>query len=238
MDEKRVRTAPEIATRTEGAPTTDVAGPKEVAERTEDAVRVAGTGQPHPSASVSPAVRQQVHLWVEQFGAGLVRYARAAVGDEELALDLVQETLLSASKAFHSFEGRSSPRAWLTTILRNKIRDYGRKKREVGEGVLAPPPDSSGSFSLGSFAAIRRGNSWDDSPEQTARQHEFFEVLTGCLAKLPATTRAAFLMREVEELELAEIAQELGITEGNLRVMLYRARAALRQCLSANWFTE
>ncbi len=57
-----------------------------------------------------------------------------------------------------------------------------------------------------------------------------------CLDKLPPNTARVFMMREVMELDGAEICKELRITSTNLWVILYRARVALRQCLEQNWF--
>ena len=63
-------------------------------------------------------------------------------------------------------------------------------------------------------------------------------VMELCLERLPPNTARAFMMREVMELETAEICKELAITANNLWVILYRARMALRLCLEQNWFMD
>ena len=59
--------------------------------------------------------------WISEYGDFLYSFARSRVADQETAEDLVQETLLSAWRSKDRFEGRSSERTWLVSILRNKI---------------------------------------------------------------------------------------------------------------------
>ena len=65
--------------------------------------------------------------WVDDHGDCLYRYALLRVRKEELAEDLVQETLLIAVRTHEKFGGRSTERSWLVGILKNKICDYFRK---------------------------------------------------------------------------------------------------------------
>ena len=76
---------------------------------------------------------------------------------------------------------------------------------------------------------------WPD-PDASLEQSQFFAVLEQCLGRLPAKTAQAFLMREHMGCETGEICKELGLTATHCWVLLYRARAALRECLQANWF--
>src|SRR5215471_2793235 len=70
--------------------------------------------------------------WVQEHGDALFGFAVVRVRDRAAAQDLVQETLLAAIKAKERFAGRSSERAWLFGILRNKLTDYYRlQAREV-----------------------------------------------------------------------------------------------------------
>ena len=56
--------------------------------------------------------------------------------------------------------------------------------------------------------------------------------------RLPAKSAQAFLMREHLGCETGEICKELGVTATHCWVLPYRARAALRECLQANWFQK
>ena len=65
---------------------------------------------------------------------------------------------------------------------------------------------------------------------------EFHAVLDGCLGGLPRSLARAFVLRELEEVEAAELCELLGLSPGNLRVRLHRARLLLRECLEKKWF--
>src|SRR6516165_4455181 len=78
--------------------------------------------------------------WVDQHGDALYRFALARVSDPELAADLVQETFLEALRGRASFQGKSSPRTWLTAILKYKIIDEFRRSRRL------PRKDEESSF--------------------------------------------------------------------------------------------
>jgi RNA polymerase sigma factor (sigma-70 family) len=65
---------------------------------------------------------------------------------------------------------------------------------------------------------------------------ELWQTFRDCLSKLPARVSDVFMLREMEEMETAQICQALRISQNNLWVMLHRARMALRECLGLNWF--
>jgi RNA polymerase sigma-70 factor (ECF subfamily) len=58
------------------------------------------------------------------------------------------------------------------------------------------------------------------------------------LAKLPQRVADVFMLREMDEMETAQICDTLKVSPNNLWVMLHRARMALRECLEVNWFKE
>src|SRR5271169_5925000 len=85
--------------------------------------------------------------WVEEHGDVLFGFAMARVRDRSAAQDLVQETFLAALLARANFAGRSSERAWLFGILRNKLVDYYRLKgREALLTEGDPPGLEEGKF--------------------------------------------------------------------------------------------
>jgi len=171
--------------------------------------------------------------------AYLLRVARLSLRDADLAEDVVQETLVAALAGRDRFSGRSSVRTWLTGILKHKIIDAIRQKQR--RPIVAA--DFAEEADLEAFDPLFTDNGaweappadWGD-PENALARHEFMEVLTRCLERLPPTTARVFMMREIHELESDEICKELTITANNLWVILYRARMALRQCLEQNWF--
>lgn len=171
----------------------------------------------------------------------LLRIARLQLRDDDTAQDVVQETMLAAL-AGSGHSGRSSLRTWLTGILKHKIVDAIRRRQREPIAVAAFG-NADDDLDVDDLDALfdRDGgwasppSDWGD-PEQALERAQFFEILEQCLDKLPAKTARVFVMREVLDLETAEICKELAISANNLWVILFRARTMLRLCLDQHWF--
>jgi RNA polymerase sigma-70 factor (ECF subfamily) len=170
----------------------------------------------------------------------LLRVAVLQLRDNDLAEDIVQDTLVAALQGAEGFSGRSSLKTWLTGILKHKIVDAIRRKgREPAFSTLEEETQIDDLDAL-----FDESGHWDNppadwgDPESQLSRSQFFDVMQLCLEKLPPNTARVFMMREVMELESDEICKELSITSTNLWVILYRARMALRQCLEQNWFAQ
>jgi RNA polymerase sigma-70 factor (ECF subfamily) len=159
------------------------------------------------------------------------------VRNEGLAEDVVSETLLAILENPGQFEGRSSLRTYATGVLKFKIIDVLRKR---GREVAIEPLDEQ-TLDEAMDALFRADGHWVEppawqQPESSLEQTQFFEVLQNCVDALPARLGRIFMMREWLEAETTEICTELGITENNCNVMLYRAHMQLRSCLDTRWF--
>jgi len=186
-----------------------------------------------------PAPREDASGWLEQHGDALYGYARARVGARELAEDLVQETLLAALQSQDRFASRSSVRTWLFSILRHKIVDLYRRggagRQSAGNGEPLASQKSEHEFFTGAGFWQNAPSSWK-TPEEAFLDDEFWSVLDGCLGDLPRSLARAFMLRELEHLDVEELCKILGLTPGNLRVRMHRARLLLRDCLEKRWF--
>jgi len=171
---------------------------------------------------------------VERERPYLLRYASLQLRDAQAAEDAVQETLLAALAGESGFGQRASLRTWLTGILKHKIIDAIRKlSREApaaGEDEFDALFDERGHW-------IEMPGAWSD-PDAALDQKRFFAALELCLSRLPEKTAQTFMMREHMGLETDEICKELAITATHCWVLLYRARMALRECLTKEWFGE
>lgn len=178
---------------------------------------------------------------IESHRSYLLRVAQLQLRDRDAAEDTVQDTMVAALAGREGFTGRSTVKTWLTGILKHKIIDAIRRRQREPLATAALDEE----LDVDDFDALFANNGaweappadWGD-PETALDRRQFFEILELCLAKLPANTARVFMMREVLELESAEICKELSITPNNLWVILYRARMALRQCLERNWFAS
>lgn len=178
--------------------------------------------------------------WLQEYGDSLYRYALMQLKNQAAAEDVVQDALLSAYRAREQFQGKSSIKTWLTTILRNKIIDHVRKgKRDPISGSDMLEEDKTISSSFSSTGIWSKWlNSWTSSPEKLVEQQAFITQLTACLTALPSNLRQVFILRIVDNLETEEICEQLNISQNNVWVILYRSRMRLRECLEKNWFNQ
>ena len=178
--------------------------------------------------------------WIDQHADFLYRYALMRVRHPEVAEDLVQETLFAALRTYANFRGSSSERSWLCGILKNKICDHFRKlAHEVSFTDLEFLEDEmSHKFTNQDWNHDLGPGEWKPKAEAVLDRKEFWETFRSCLDKLPQRVADVFMLREMEEMDTAQICAALRISQNNLWVMLHRARMALRECLELNWFEK
>jgi len=181
---------------------------------------------------------QNPNTWVDLYGNYLYNYAISRVYNQEIAEDLVQETFLSAVKAIERFEGRSTVKTWLTSILKRKIIDYYRKNARNKEDALLDNDQffQSEGILKGHWEDSELPNKWEIDSE-LSQNNEFHQVLKECLSHLPTKMAATFTMKEVEGYSTEETCKELDISPSNLWVMIHRAKLKLRKCIEKKWFS-
>ena len=158
----------------------------------------------------------------------MLSVCRRILRSEEEAKDAVQEAFVSAFKAMRSFEGNCQLGTWLHRIAVNAslMRLRSRKRRpEQSIDDLLP------SFKDDGHARIEPQD-WTPSALQLVETRETRETVRGCIDRLPETYRTVLLLRDIEELDTAETAGILDVTEGVVKVRLHRARHALRRLLA------
>ena len=174
----------------------------------------------------------------------MLRFARMHLRDSGAAEDMVQEALMAAMTSAKSFAGRSAFKTWMFAILRNKIVDHIRASaREIPATSLVGERELDAGLEEFDVLFDRRGlwnpedrpATWSD-PEASFEQDAFWTVFDLCMNKLPEHIARVYTMRELLELDTAEICAELGITSNNCFVILHRARLGLRECLENRWF--
>ncbi|WP_186402444.1 sigma-70 family RNA polymerase sigma factor [Sphingopyxis sp. P1IMeth2] len=193
--------------------------------------------QPRPSSPpIDPA-------FVARVRGDLLRFARLQLGGDDEAEDAVQEALAAALRNGDQFRGEAALKTWVIAILKNKIADLlrQRRRRPLGASEMASEEEGGTLPALfderGMWREAARPAAWED-PEAGLHSDQFLAIFDACLNRLPAQQGQVFLMREVVELATDEICDELGLTSGNIHVILHRARLALRACLQHHWFAE
>jgi RNA polymerase sigma-70 factor (ECF subfamily) len=177
---------------------------------------------------------------VDRHTATLLRLASMYLSDEEVAADVVQETWIGVLQGIDRFEERSSLKTWICRILVNKAKTAARHEgrtitfSDLGNDELVPTvgaerfhdqgPDR-GTWSIAPQA-------WD-RPEERLLSKEAREVVERAIAALPANQRLTITMRDIEDLSSADTCSALGVSEGNQRLLLHRARSRVRAALEA-----
>ena len=144
--------------------------------------------------------------------AGLCRFLECMTGGRSLAQDLTQECFLRLHRA--PDVPCDEARFWLYRVARNLALNElskGRTRRRLYERVVE---------------ALRPRAV---SPEESYERHEQVSVLDEALRTLPEHQRATLLLREMEEMSYREIALVLRVSEGKVKIDLFRARGALRE---------
>jgi RNA polymerase sigma-70 factor, ECF subfamily len=182
---------------------------------------------------------------VERYNASLVRVARQYVPTQEIAEDVAQEAWLGLLRGLDAFEGRSSLRTYLFRIVRNLARTRGVREarsapfsslgRDDEDGPVVDPERFVKAPAAGAGHWLSPIRPWSLSTEQLALNAELGEKIAEAISRLPETQRRVVTLRDVEGFDSDEVCDLLGLSEGNQRVLLHRARTKLRQALAEEY---
>jgi len=148
------------------------------------------------------------------------RLVRANIGDADEALDLTQEAFIAAFAALNRYDPERSLLTWLKRIALNKCRDWARRRRVRSFFTRAAPLEDAYSVCDGS-API---------DAQVANRKELGRT-ADAIAALPSRLREVLVLRTVEGLGQAEVAEILGVSQKTVETRLYRSRTRLREIL-------
>jgi RNA polymerase sigma-70 factor (ECF subfamily) len=179
---------------------------------------------------------------VHALHGSMLRLAMVHVGDRAVAEEVVQDVWVGVLRQLDRFEGRSSLKTWILRIVSNQAKTRAvRERRTVAFSALAGDQDAdepavdpdrflpTGHRWAGHWAAPPAG--WRDLPEDLLLSRETMTEVERAMGGLPGAQRAVLVLRDVEGLSAAETCQLLGLTEGNQRVLLHRARSRVRAAL-------
>jgi RNA polymerase sigma-70 factor (ECF subfamily) len=162
---------------------------------------------------------------VERYQGRVYRMALRILRDEEAARDATQDALLKAYRALPRFQGRARFTTWLYRLAMNHCLDLRRRERpephlEWTEGGAAEAEASQ--------TAAREG---PVAPVAALERKELRERVAAAVDRLGDAARETLLLREVEGLSYAEIADALGIPKGTVMSRLHYARQKLQRIL-------
>ncbi len=182
---------------------------------------------------MNETVKIDASTWVDEYADMLFNYAIIRVNDHELAKDLVQDTFISGLKSLANFEGKSTVKTWLFSILKRKIIDHWRKQES--RKTKAFSFFNSERMSKGGFVEGHQPQGKLPEIEAQMEKNELREALFYCIGALPSKWKGIVVDKLVEEKESEDVCNDHDITASNLWVIIHRAKVQLRDCLENKW---
>ena len=150
------------------------------------------------------------------------------------AEEVAQEAVLKAFKHLAGFRAEAKFSTWLIQITINEARLRLRKdRRHLYESLDEPRADEEGEYSPKDFA------DWREIPSEALKRGELRNALKQAIASLPPRYREVLILRDIQNLSTEETAEILGISQGNVKTRLLRARLQMRDALApgidGNW---
>ena len=167
---------------------------------------------------------------VRRYHPTLVKVARYYVANAATAEDVAQDTWIAVLKGIEKFEGRSSFKTWLLRICMNRARTSGVKEHR---SIPVDPSESGPSVAAHRFD---QGGFWSDPPipftdaiDHRLDNAALLSAVREAIDSLGEPQQAVVTLRDVEGLSTQEVAVLLELSEANVRVILHRGRARVRE---------
>lgn len=167
---------------------------------------------------------------VQPYERAVFLAAASILGNDADAEDTAQEAILKAYRNLARFRHESKFSTWLIQITINEAKMKLRKdRRHLYESIDAGQETNEGDYFPRDFA------DWRQIPSQALEQSELREALKNALRSLPEKYRIVFILRDVQQMSIAETAEALGISEENVKTRTSRARLQMRDRLAPGW---
>lgn len=189
----------------------------------------------HTSGGRADARQARFEQWFAQYRLPLLDYLYGMTRDREWAADLVQEAFLRAYAASGDPDAINAPRAWLYRIATNTaLTALRRRKHFTWLPLTAVEPESG----------VSSSDRWTRPEAPTLPSHDFAvgvaerDAVWRTLAELPPRWRSVLLLQATAGFEVSEIAAQLGLSEANVRKILFRAKERFRELHARNEAAE
>jgi RNA polymerase sigma-70 factor (ECF subfamily) len=148
------------------------------------------------------------------------------------AAELTQDTFVKIIENIDGFEQRSAFYTWAFRVAVNLTLNYRKRRATVGFASLDVKPASDDEQTRQSLAAVLQDEKTPD-PARLAEDKELCDLVQKALGQLDDEHRTIIVLRDIEGMDYAQIADVLAMELGTVKSRLSRARAALRQILEA-----
>jgi len=167
---------------------------------------------------------------IQPYERGVFLAAASILGNDADAEDTAQEAFLKAYRNLAGFRQEAKFSTWLIQIAINDARMKLRKdRRHLYKAIEGGQKPNEGDYIPTDFA------DWREIPSEALEQSELREALNKALDSLPEKYRTVLILRDVQQMSIAETAKALGISEENAKTRTSRARLRMRDHLAPGW---
>jgi RNA polymerase sigma-70 factor (ECF subfamily) len=177
-------------------------------------------------SSILAGDAQLYHELIRPYERSVYMMALSFIKNEADAEDIAQEAFLKGFHHLASFRAEAKFSTWLIGIALNEARSRLRRESAMRMESIDQTPEEGGHVS----PAILRD--WREVPSEALERKEVRQMLRTAIGGLPTIYREVFLLRDVEELSIAETAEALCISIASVKVRLHRARIMLQKHLA------
>jgi len=177
-------------------------------------------------ASILAGDKQLYHELIRPYERSVYMMALSCLKNEADAEDVAQEAFLKAFYHLASFRAEAKFSTWLIGIALNEARSRLRREGTLRMESIDDITEEGGHTT----PALLRD--WREVPSEALERKEVRQMLQNAITSLPAIYREVFQLRDVEGLNVVETAAALGISVGNVKVRLHRARMMLQKQLA------
>jgi RNA polymerase sigma-70 factor (ECF subfamily) len=168
---------------------------------------------------------RQFHDLIRPFERRVYLMALSMLRDEAEAEDVAQEAFLRAFRNLGKFRADSKFSTWLISITLNEARSRLRRRQLVKMESLDETLEDQRHVS----PALLRD--WREIPSEVLERKEVRSILRQAIEELPEIYREVFVLRDVEEMSVNEVAKAMDVSVSVVKVRLHRARIMLQKCL-------
>lgn len=149
----------------------------------------------------------------------LFKIAIKIVEDEEAAEDLVHDSYIKTNEKKMVFPSMDDAKFWLICVVKNASLNYAKRKLREAKAY---------------HKALIEGRQQMESGETEMLKEEAKEIALNALNKLPNNLKEVLVLKEYADMNYKEIGEQLGISEGNVKVRVFRAREQLAKLIGEN----
>jgi RNA polymerase sigma-70 factor (ECF subfamily) len=183
---------------------------------------------------------------VKRHDRAMRRIALSFVQTPSVADEVVQETWLAVIRGLAEFEGRCSLKTWIFRILANRAQSRGARESRITPFSSLADPEDDDTATVDPARFLPRGSTFDgywavspsrffELPEEQLLARETTHLVAQAIDALPARQQQVIRLRDIEGWDADEVCESLGISAANQRVLLHRARSAVRAALESHF---